>query len=225
MRRTLRRRRAGLTMLEVTIAIALFTIVIFGVSTTLQSAGEVASLVHNQTTVQLEAQRVVRLIAEQVERTNTVNTVKGGRFTLTNSGTSPTVWEMSYYRLDTSSDIFDESNFSAPVPWSTQQYTIRCLRSETAGYTDGSDNDGDYLVDEEHIVLLENGTQVAVLGKDLYATVSALDNQARPRFRLTLEVQRLVYGVVKTAADATAAKAGNGPRVRYIYDTWFTLPG
>lgn len=220
--------RRALTLVEVAIATALFSVIVFAVATALDSAGGVASVVHNQTTVQLEAQRVMQLIEDQLYLTNTVD--DGGDFAVNVATTSPIKWEMTFHKLDPKADIFDESTGVGSVPWSSETYTIRCSYAESGGPQDGTDNDGDYLVDEERIELLEDGVLVAVLGDDLYADLplsSGIETAgfSRPRLHFRLRVDRLIYGVVKTTADAAAAKAGGGPRVRYIYDTWITLPG
>ena len=62
-------RRAGLTFLEAIISTAIFAVVVAGVASLFQGAGTTSSVVHNKTTVQLEAQRVMGLITDELKST------------------------------------------------------------------------------------------------------------------------------------------------------------
>ena len=88
----------------------------------------------------------------------------------------------------------------------------------------GTDDDGDYLVDEGRVVIYTDagggtpGAVIAVLGVELSTcqlTRVNLTDGRLPTYRISVSLERVLRHAVKTNADVAAINAGAGPRVRH----------
>lgn len=231
-----RRRHDGFTLIEAVIAMTILTVVAIGVGSLIQGSADTSNLVSASTRVQLKAERIIKQVENELRLTGVEG---GGSFTLDHSPAGPgVVWEMRYHVLDPTQPIFDAGSPSTP-PWSPEWRILRCEQAEPL---DGIDNDGDYLIDEQRLVLyLDDGVEreVALLGDDITSfeagdpTVPSpgvdAAGLARPRLRLRLTVDWLLRGAVKSRAEIQDHRnpqknLSQSPWVRYVADTWFTFP-
>ncbi len=232
-----RRRPRGFTLIEVVVAMTILAIVAIGVGGLIQGSAITSNLVSTSTRVQLQAERIIKQVENELRLTGVQG---GGMFTLNHAPAGAgVVWEMRYHVLDPAQPIFDAGAPTTP-PWSTEWRILRCEQAESA--VDGVDNDGDYLIDEQRLVLYsDDGVErlVAVLGDNITSfeagdpaePLPGVDTAglARPRLRLRLTMDWLLRSAVRDTSDIQDHRnpqknLSKRPWVRYVADTWFTFP-
>lgn len=216
----------ALTFVEVAMASAVFSIVILGIAGLFRSSTETSGLVHAQSDVQLEAERVLRRVRDELRLSGVGGT---GDLQLNLATQAPVAWELSYRRLSATGPLFDPTKPShEKVPWSPGRFVLRFERIDDPA--DGQDNDGDLLIDEGRVALYRTppggGAEVlvGVLGRDIADFHVAEETGARTRVRLKVTVERVLRTALRTNQDVAAAKAGGGPRVSHSADIWLTIP-
>ena len=220
------RSRRGMTLIEVVVASAVFSIVLLALAGVVRSSGDTSSLVHAQTAAQLRAEDALRIVRDQLRRAG-----EGGQSDLQvdPAPTAPgAVWEISY-RVLQDGQLFDPAATDpyATLPWSADRFVLRFERSEDPA--NGLDDDGDLVIDDGHVALYRRPATgpdqlVAVLAKDLADFRVERQIDVRPRLHLEVEVQKVPHAAVRNIQDVTAVRAGGGPRVTHTADIWLTLP-
>lgn len=228
--------RRALTLIEVMISTVILTVIVLAVGSLVQTSGQTSSLVYEQSRVQLEAQRIMRTVRDQLRMTGVNGT---GNLTFAAGGTFPIQWTFRYRRLLSTqlwNGGFDPNDpyGATMIPWEANESALKFELTEGASL-DGIDNDGDFLTDEGRIALYSidgSGTETltAVLGQGITAAavdttqLGPADPAVRPRVGLTITVERVLQAAVRGQADVNALTAGTGPRVRYTAQTWIALP-
>lgn len=226
--------RRSLTIMEIAVALAVFSVVIVAAAGFMQIGGDTSSLVHAQTRAQLDAERILRLVRAQLSRSG--YPPGGGDLQVQTPHPDPATgnWRVDFNVLQNGT-LIDPFN-TAPdpystIPWSNARFSLRWEHTTDPAIGAGNfgvDNDGDYILDDGQIAIYRIGAPdqlVAVIAEDVRNFV--LTEQAglpRPRIRLQVTVERALINAVKDANDAAALRAGGGPRVSHTADMWVVIP-
>lgn len=218
-----------MTLLESIVALAVFSVVVVGVASFVQIGGETSSLIHAQSRAQLDAERILRLVRDQIGRSG--YPPSGGNLVYTpNPATNE--WEIAYQTIQEGLPLVDISSPSpvASVPWNPTLYVIKWEHptDSAVGAALNVDNDNDYIVDDGRLTLyrrVATDEPIGVLADDVRSFVVTEQNTPpRPRLRLQVTVERVLIHAVKNATVAAAVRAGGGPRVSHTADMWVVAP-
>jgi prepilin-type N-terminal cleavage/methylation domain-containing protein len=209
--------RAGFTLLEVMVSMAIFAGILTIVGIMVSTATDGASLMRSMTS-QNDAERISRLIRREL---STSGVGGGGRLKVL------TTREVEYASMESSQALFDPAE-PYTAPWTD---TLRVIKFEQDGdeiLDNGLDDDGDYLIDEGRIALYSRDagvdTSIAVLAHDVGDLVFTLETSLnRPRLSFVLRVDRIIINAVKDQDDVDQLLAGAGPRITHTVNSTITL--
>ena len=230
----------ALTLLEVLIASTIFSLLILTVVVASDGVFATSSVVYNRTYVEMEAEKVLNLIKTEIGATGESNDSGGNpRMELDASPAAAGVeWSLAYTPLQNGGAInwaqFATGTPYAGLPWQATGNVMRYELTDPSGQdANGSDDNGNFLIDEGRVVLYEDagggtpGDEIAVLGENLtncqLARVTLTDERL-PTYRISVTLERVLRHVVKTNADVAAVNAGAGPRVRHTATTLAIAP-
>lgn len=218
--------RRGLTMVEAIVSVAVFSLMTVALASLIQTGMGTSVLVGEQTRTQAEAERILRAVRDQLIRSGTSPTAGNLVYTPFPSTNS---WEIAFNKmnLDPIPDPIAPANLAAL--WDTTRYVIKWEHptDPMTGGSIGVDNDNDYIVDDGRVAIyrrVATDQLIAVIGDNVtdfsLGSPAGLVSGTRPRLQLRVTVERLLQSGIKNAADAAAARAGGGPRVRHTADLW-----
>lgn len=233
--------RRGLTVLEIIVSMAIFSIVIVVVATFVQVGGDTSSLVHAQTRAQMDAERILRLVRDQIGRSG--YPPSGGDLVYTPNALTDE-WEIAYNLIGQGPLVnmapIPPALPVETVPWDPRRWVIKWEHPTDAavGAGAGVDNDNDYIIDDGRVAIYQRTGVVAPFTDELTAVLAndvrdfnvtqdpdpPLPNGPRPRLRLQVTVERVLLNAAKSVADAAAVRAGAGPRARHTADMWVIAP-
>jgi type II secretory pathway pseudopilin PulG len=223
------------TLVEIAVSMTIFALLAIALLGLIKGSADTSDVVSAMTRVQLDAERVMRQVVDELRLTGVQG---GGEFSLDHSPAGAgVVWEMRYHRLDPRQPIFNAGTPSSP-PWSTEWFILRCEEAEAV---DGVDNDGDFLIDEQRVVLyMDDGTErkISVFGDNLTSFEAGDPAEpppgveaaglVRPRLRLRLTVDWLLRSAVTDPSQIQDNRnpqknLSRSPWTRYVSDTEFTF--
>lgn len=230
----------ALTLLEVIIASTIFSLLILTVVVASDGVLTTSSVVYNRTYVEMEAEKVLNLIKDEIGRTGeSEDATDTPRMTLDASPAAAGVeWSLVYTPLQNGGAInwtqFGTGTPYAGLPWAATGNVMRYELTDPAGSdANGTDDDGDFLVDEGRVVIYADagggtpGATIAVLGAELsecQLTRVSLTDERIPTYRISVTLERVLRHAVKSNADVAAINAGAGPRVRHTASTLAIAP-
>ncbi|HBP19338.1 MAG TPA: hypothetical protein DEA08_16300 [Planctomycetes bacterium] len=219
-----------LTLLEVIIASTIFSLLILTVVVASDGVLATSSVVYNRTYVEMEAEKVLNLIKDEIGRTGESDDGGTPRMALDEAPADPGVeWSLVYTPLQNGGTVnWTQFGTGTPydgLPWQGTRNVMRYELTDPMGQdANGTDDDGDYLVDEGRVVIYTDagggtpGAVIAVLGVELSTcqlTRVNLTDGRLPTYRISVSLERVLRHAVKTNADVAAINAGAGPRVRH----------
>lgn len=208
--------RSGLTLLEAVIATTILGGVLALAFDSFSATAQVAAVTSSLTDARLEAERLVKMVRLELSTSGVGNP---GRLAVKDTDPTDPEVEVEYVTLDMSAPLFDAADPYSP-PFEADRRVIKFEPSGAEVLDNGTDDDGDRLVDEGQLVLYRRGaldTPIAVLGADVADFDIVVDTTANPypRVWVTVTVERLVPG----ALDAS----GQPSKVRHVAQTMITL--
>jgi type II secretory pathway pseudopilin PulG len=207
-----------MSLVEVALAMGLLAILggilfssLLGTTAVVDTAGAI-------TDSQLEAERVVRMIRGELQRSGVTSpadlTITTGALTLAND-------VVDYTAVDPSLPLFNPADpTNVPFEGAPRRILMEAHGSEILG--NGVDDDGDLLIDEGQITLIQAGAPPIVLGVDIsrleFELVPGGGTSGLPTLKIKVEVARLNRANV----DTTNLSAASGFRIHTSYSV-FTL--
>ncbi len=223
-----RLRRRGMTILEVIVALAVFSVILIAVGNLFMAAGDVSNVVNAQTQCQVDAERCIDQVKQQLLRSTVGG---GGDIQVSNTVSGIVDWEIAYTPIAGSGDIFDPLAPSGAALFAGQPRFVLKFEHPTDA-VNGVDDDGDFIVDDGRLRLYRRPT----VGADTFvselaaevrsftiSTLNQTDGGPRSRILLDCTVERVYRNLLKKTSEVLAAKAGNGPRARHRATIWLTL--
>lgn len=220
-----------MTLVEVMVAMAIFSIVLLVIGNLFAATGQVSNTVFQHSKVQQDAQRIMDSVTSLLSRTG-----QGGGGQLMHNGApgGMVAWEISFRPMNMSAPIFDVANPSGSNLWLAQTWVLKFERTAVVAGRDGDplgsgDQDNDFIVDDGRVQLYRrpvSGADILVseIARDVRDfQVTAITPDVRPRMRFTLTLEKVMTEALRTPQDVAAARAGGGPRARHVVDRWVTL--
>jgi prepilin-type N-terminal cleavage/methylation domain-containing protein len=217
--------RRGMTILEVIVALSVFSVILIAVGNMFMAAGDVSNVVNAQTQCQMDAERCLDQVKQQLLRSSVGG---GGNIQVNNTASGIVDWEIAYTPIAGAGDIFDPLAPNGAALWAGPRFVLKFEHPTDA--VNGTDDDGDFVIDDGRLRLYRRaGTDIFVseLASEVRSFVISPLNQTDggPRSRILLDctVERVYRNLLTNTAEVLAAKAGNGPRARHRATVWLTL--
>lgn len=219
---------SGMTILEAVVSTAVFAGILSLLAGMVASTSDATSVVGSTTTAQMEAERLLGMIRQELQPSGVSAT---GGLTV-----SPDGREVTYVRLDSRAPIFDPSDPLTP-PWESQRRVIKLEADGAETLGNGADEDGDFLRDEGRVAVYirpPSGPDqlIAVMARDVMdpQTVApsrpmfSLDTATPlPRVTVVVDLERIIMAGARGSADVGQLQAGGGSRARHRAMTVVTL--
>jgi hypothetical protein len=202
---TARRRRAGLTLVEVALASALLLILAGVVFSSMIGTTETVDTTAAITDSQLEAERIARRVREELQRSGILSPAD-----LTISTNPQTLADdrVDYTPLSRDAPLFDPDDpWNVPYETLPERIAFEADGREVLG--NGKDDDGDLLVDEGRVTLYRGGEPVATLGRNVsrieYEQIAPQGMSGLPALKVTVVVQRVNRTAIRGVGDLQGA--------------------
>jgi type II secretory pathway pseudopilin PulG len=212
-----RRRRLGMTLVEVVVSsVVLTTLILVAVGAVSSAAGS-ASASNAVTEAQTSAERALRLIREHLAMAASASTPSAPGLVVIDPVTTDQRIEVEFTPIDRARPLFDPANPGA-LPWSGSRRVIKFEPESPELLDNGVDDDRDLLVDEGRIVLCRRAsgvdTPIVVLATGVRSLVVSHDPLASPLARVFVQVtvERVIPGAIRDAKDLAGARV---PRTRH----------
>lgn len=225
LRRRAARARAGLTLLEAVISASilagLISLAVGASSTSAQTASAAAAVTDAQTT----AERVLRLVREQLAMSASSPTPSVPGVLVIDPNPSNQAFEVEFTPIDLNAPLFNAADPTA-LPWTSSRRVIKFEKEGAETLDNGVDDDGDFLVDEGRITLSRRtgggDLFIVTLGASIRSLLVTHDPVAAPlpRAAVQLTVERTIPGAVRRAQDLAAGKF---PTARHTAHALVTL--
>lgn len=216
--------RAGLTLLEAaisaTILAGLISLAVGATSTSAQTASAAAAMTDAQTT----AERVLRLVREQLAMSASSPTPSIPGLLIVDPNPADQAFEVEFTPINLNAPLFNAADPTA-LPWASSRRVIKFEKEGAETLDNGVDDDSDYLVDEGRITLYRRtggaDLLIAPLGASIRGFLVTHDPVAAPlpRASVQLTVERTIPGAVRDRDVAT----GKFPTARHTAHALVTL--
>lgn len=215
---TVKRHRRSMSLVEVALAMALLVILGGILFSSLLSTTAVVDTAGAITDSQLEAERVVRMIRGELQRSGVSSpadlTITTGALTLVDD-------TVDYTAVNPNIALFNPADPSTvPFEGAPRRIFMEAHGTEILG--NGLDDDKDLLIDEGQVTLVQAGAPPVVLGVNIsrleFELVPGGGTSGLPTLKIKVEVARLN----RTNVDTTNLTAASGFRSHTSYSV-FTL--